>query len=110
MAVKCYAEALQELQEAKKIHGKSVFLSLEIQLLGNAAMSHLKLENIDKCEKYNNLCLNLEPENVKANYRVILIHMVRNQFEEAKKFATECLQKFGDRSFENILTEINKKL
>ena len=50
---------------------------MKTQLYGNLAMSHLKRQEIDECEFYNGMTLDLDKENVKAHFRKIQIHVGR---------------------------------
>ena len=46
-------------------------------------MSHLKRQEIDECEFYNGMTLDLDKENVKAHFRKIQIHVGREELKEA---------------------------
>ena len=50
---------------------------------GNLALGHLKRGEIDEAEFYNSQCLHYDPENLKGHYRIIQIHLARNELTEA---------------------------
>lgn len=56
---------------------------VKAQINGNLALGHLKRNEIDESEFYNGTCLQFDPENLKAHYRVVQYHLARNELHEA---------------------------
>ena len=122
-AINCWEEALQllkdydhdlqsmkDLTEVKKKQEDS--LGTKISIFGNLALGHMKRNEIDEAEFYNSSQLALDPENIKGQYRVIQIHILRNELKEAQEYAIKCTSKFKtEKSFKEILTgEIAEKI
>ena len=72
---------MKDLTEVKKKQEDS--LGTKISIFGNLALGHMKRNEIDEAEFYNSSQLALDPENIKGQYRVIQIHILRNELKEA---------------------------
>ena len=123
-AINCWEEALAAIkgleydQQQAAIKDKASEVSNELntlkaQLNGNLSLGHLKRDEIDEAEFYNSTCLSYDPENIKANFRLIQIHLARKEYQQAQMFAIKCVSKFkkDQKVFKDILIgEIAQKL
>lgn len=57
----------------------------------------MKRDEIDEGEFYNSTCLQFDPENVKAHYRKIQIHIARGELKEAQEYAISCTSRFKNQ-------------
>jgi len=85
----------QNPEEVELIQKKlKEIITTKAQLSGNLALGHLKRGEIDEAEFYNLSCLHYDPNNVKAHYRVVQIHIARNELKEAQDYAVQCTSRF----------------
>ena len=62
------------------------------QLLCNRALSYLYTKKYDECMKDVNLCLRIDPENIKGRYIKGLVLFEQNKHEDAKKYFQSALE------------------
>ena len=91
--------------------------NLKTALSGNLALSHFKRNEVDEAEFYNGMCLEGDPENIKAHYRVVQFHIARKELKEAQEYAISCIARFKSKTeshtkvFKDILVgEIAEKI
>ena len=69
------------IEESEKLIVEVV--GMKVMLTGNLSLCHLKRQEIDEAEFYNGFCLDYDPQNVKAHFRKIQIHLARNELGAA---------------------------
>lgn len=73
-------------------------------------MCHFKRKELKESNYYNKRCLELDPNYVKAHYRKIQILMNKNKYQKALMLAIDCFKMYQDKSFGDLISEINQKL
>ena len=81
----CELQTMKDLEEVKDKQEESLFL--KVSIYGNLALGHMKRNEIDEAEFYNSSQLALDDQNIKGHYRVIQIHILRNELKEAQEYA-----------------------
>lgn len=77
-------------------------VQLKANLNGNLALGHLKRNEIDESEFYNGTCLQFDPNNLKAHYRVVQYCLARNELTEAQELAISYTSRFKAQGVEAI--------
>ncbi|CDW80778.1 e3 ubiquitin-protein ligase chip [Stylonychia lemnae] len=79
-------------------------------IFNNLAMCHFKRNEIEESNYYNKRCLQIDNKYIKAHYRKIQILMQKQKYVKALDYTTYCLKQYQDKSFSEILRDINQKL
>lgn len=75
-------------EEAVKVDAdKAELETIHQALLNNLAMCYQKRKEYDESCFYNDCCLELNPEHVKARYRRAILHAQDSKFDQAKEVA-----------------------
>lgn len=101
MALGGLLEDQQEEKEVKELKG-GIFLNL--------ALCHLKLKEISKSISYCHQVLELDPQNVKAHFRLGLGYIESGEYVLAKEHLTKARQLDPTVNIRSQLEEINKRV
>ena len=77
-------------------------------MFSNIALCHMKREEYRESRYYLKRCLELDPENVKAQYRRCQVWKAMGKHEKALERARECIERYPAeaKTFGELLEEI----